>query len=91
MEVEIVKKLSTYKQNIWNDFLKKADLTIDGLPEETVLIWDDEDLIATGSRDENILKYIAVDPKRQGEGLTATIITSLKSEAFKEGYSHLFL
>jgi [citrate (pro-3S)-lyase] ligase len=32
-----------------------------------------------------------VDPARQGEGLTATVLTELKQEAFREGHKQLFL
>ena len=91
MEVEIVKNLSGAKQKLWHSFLKNAELNADTAPQQTVLVWDDGVIIATGSRDENILKYIAVDPNRQGEGLTATVLTALRGEAFKDGYTHLFL
>ena len=59
--------------------------------EQTVLIWDAEELIATGSRTGNLLKCIAVDPARQGEGLLAKVLTTLRQESFREGYQHLFL
>jgi [citrate (pro-3S)-lyase] ligase len=32
-----------------------------------------------------------VDPARQGEGLTASLLTALRQEAHAEGHSHLFL
>ena len=56
-----------------------------------MLIFDGDTPVATGSRQGNLLKYIAVDDSRQGEGLTATVLTALKHEAFQEGYEHLFL
>ena len=61
------------------------------MPEQIVLLWEDENLAATGSRQGNILKYLAVDPAHQGEGLLATLITALRQEAFWKGYRHLFL
>jgi len=91
MYLEILSSFNEIKLNIWKNFLKKAALEPDEAVSQTVLIWDDDTLVATGSRTGNLLKCIAVDSKRQGEGLTATLITALRQEAFKEGLSHLFL
>ena len=43
------------------------------------------------SRQKNLLKCIAVDEARQGEGITASLITALRQDAFDAGYEHLFL
>lgn len=91
MDIELLSGLQGKKQNIWLDFLAKASLTAEEMPEKTVLVWDDDALIATGSRQGNLLKYIAVDEIRQGEGLTATILTALRQDAFEAGFDHLFL
>lgn len=91
MDIELHSPLRGSKVNIWSDFLAKAGLTADTDAAQTVLIWDAEQLIATGSRTGNLLKYIAVDPTRQGEGLLAKVLTALRQEAFREGYQHLFL
>ena len=91
MEIELCAKLSPRKLNIWQDFLKKASLEADLGVEKVALVWDDDTLIATGSREGNILKCIAVDEARRGEDLTATVLSELQKDAFAEGYSHLFL
>lgn len=91
MDIELHTPLQGLKRNIWKDFLTKAGLAADEDPEQTALIWDEDRLIATGSRTENLLKLIAVDPARQGEGLLAKLLTRLRQEAFREGYRHLFL
>ena len=91
MYIENLSNLNETKFNIWSSFLKKCGLEPDLSVSQTVLLWDGETLIATGSRQDNLLKCIAVDESRQGEGHTATIITSLRKEAFNEGYNHLFL
>jgi [citrate (pro-3S)-lyase] ligase len=59
--------------------------------EQTVLVWDGTELAAAGSRNGNLLKCIAVDPGHRGEDLTATVLTQLRTEAFRCGHSHLFL
>lgn len=91
MDIEVHSPLRGSKQNIWQAFLEKAGLTAQGDAQQTVLLWEDGSLIATGSRTGNLLKYIAVDPTRQGEGLLAKVLTALRQEAFREGHSQLFL
>lgn len=59
--------------------------------ETTVLLMEDGEVIACGSRQANVLKCIAVDPVRRGEGLTATLLTALRQDALKAGHRHLFL
>lgn len=91
MELEQVSTLRGRKRQIWEEFLRRADLTPDENLQRTVLVWDDGQLIATGSRQGSLLKCIAVDENRQGEGITATLITALRQDAFAEGHQHLFL
>nr|MBQ8244435.1 [citrate (pro-3S)-lyase] ligase [Oscillospiraceae bacterium] len=91
MELEQTGTLRGRKRKIWEDFLRRADLEADDHIQRTVLIWDNGQLIATGSRQGNLLKCIAVDEDRQGEGITASLITTLRQDAFEAGYQHLFL
>lgn len=91
MYIELHAPLRGIKQDIWRDFLAKAALDVDAAVEQTVLIWDGNTLIGTGSRQGNLLKCIAVDPTRQGEGLLAKVLTTLRQEAFRAGHQHLFL
>lgn len=91
MNIEISPRLNRKKLNMWKQFIANAGLTPGDDSEATVIVWDEESIIAAGSRKENLLKYIAVDSERQGEGLTATVITELRKNAFENGYRHLFL
>ena len=91
MYIELLSKLNKSKLEMWKCFLRKSNLEPDESVGQTILLWDDDVLVATGSRDGNLLKCIAVDESRQGEGLTATIITALRKEAFSEEINHLFL
>lgn len=91
MDIELSRSLRGTKQNIWRDFLVKAGLEADTNVEQTALLWDGDVLTATGSRQSNLLKCIAVDPTRQGEGLLAKVLTSLRQSAFQDGHRHLFL
>lgn len=91
MDIELTCVLSGQKLNTWQNFLAKSGLEADRAVEQTVLVWEDDQLIATGSRQGNLLKCIAVDPTHQGEGLLAKVLTSLRQEAFRDGHRHLFL
>lgn len=91
MDIELVSGLKGAKLNTWQAFLEKAGLQADEAVSRTVLVWDDGTLIATGSRQDHILKCIAVSDDRQGEGLTATVLTALRQDAFADGHRHLFL
>ena len=76
---------------LWQEFLSQMELCADEGLDQTVLIWENGQLIATGSRSKNLLKCIAVAPHWQGQGLTATILTQLRQDAFRHGYQHLFI
>ena len=91
MYTESSNRLSGRKLEQWQRFLAAAVLKADTDTDQTVTVWDEGEIIACGSRKGNLLKCIAVDPARQGEGLTATVLTELKQEAFREGHKQLFL
>ena len=91
MYTESAKMLMGKKRGDWERFLVSASLKPDTDTDQTVTVWDDDEIIASGSRKGNLLKCIAVDPARQGEGLTATVLTELKQEAFREKKGNLFL
>lgn len=80
---------STRKQ--WEALLARAGLIPDPELDQTVTVWNDDELIATGSRKGNLLKCIAVDPDHRGEDLTAAVLSQLRTEAFRAGHTHLFL
>ena len=75
----------------WEALLAKTGLTPDRDTDQTVTVWEQEEIIATGSRKGNLLKCIAVDPAHRGEDLTAAVLSQLRADAFAEGHKHLFL
>lgn len=91
MDIEITARLYGEKLNIWKEFLREAGLEADSNVDRTVLLWENGELCAAGSRRDNLLKCIAVSKERQGEGLTAALLTELRKDAFSQGYRHLFL
>ena len=91
MDIELLPKLTGQKRAAWEQLLRATSLSPDTMVDSTLLIWDNGELIATGSRYGNILKCIAIDPARQGEDLTATILTHLRQDALQAGHRQLFL
>ena len=91
MDIELLPKLTGQKRVLREQLLRATGLAPDTMADSTLLIWDNGTLIATGSRYGSILKCIAIDPARQGEDLTATILTHLRQDALQAGHRHLFL
>lgn len=88
---ELTARLTGATRKKWECLLETAGLTPEELPEQTALVWDGDTLAATGSRQRNLLKYLAVDPEYRGSDLTATVLSALKTDAFANGYDRLFL
>ena len=92
MDMQYGRPLTGLKLNEYKAFLSSLDLDYDENVQFTVLCLDDEgEIIAGGSLDGKICKCIGVSEDHQGEGLTATIVTELRKEAFERGEDHLFL
>ncbi len=91
MDLELVGRPEGCAGEQWRALLAREGLRPDESVERTALLWDGEALVATGSRAGNVLRCIAVDSSRQGEGLTATVLTALRQDAFQAGFEHLFL
>ena len=74
------------------EFLKSFDLTYDSQIQYSVFLKTASGKLAgCGSRHENTLKCIAINPAFQGEGCLQLIMTLLVKNAFEQGISHLFL
>lgn len=81
------RKLEKLKQ-----FLANEDLTYDEQIQYTVLLkTEDGEIAGCGSRHENTLKCIAMNPKFRGEGCLQMIMTQLVRNAVEQHFSHLFL
>jgi len=72
-------------------FLNDQGLSLEPALEVTLAFYDSHEMVGTGSLSRNVLKCVAVDPRFQGEGLAARIITRLTQEAFDRGTTHLFV
>ena len=72
-------------------FLSRLGLDFDENVHTTALLMEDGHMLATGSREGNVLKCIGVLPDSQGEGLAATLLTALVKDAAENGIFHLFV
>ena len=91
MNFEITSHLGRGVRTKWRELIEAAGLVPDEKNERTLLVYDNEELVATGSRDGCVLKLIAVADTHRGEDLTALILTELRKDAFEDGHDHLFL
>lgn len=72
-------------------FLYSFDLTFDADVDYTMAIFQDDTLVATGSRKGEVLRNIAVSSELQGQGLTAIIVSHLIRQAANHGIFHYFI
>ncbi|PKK40356.1 [Citrate [pro-3S]-lyase] ligase [Clostridiaceae bacterium JG1575] len=68
-----------------------AHLPFDPTVDQTVVIRDQDRIVATASRTGEVFQYIAVAPEHQGENLTAALLNHLMQDAFREGIYHYFI
>ena len=78
---------------IFREFLENQGLKYEDNVELTIKIVDEatEKMVGTGSIQGKVLKCIAVDQKRRGEGLSVRILSLLIKEQFNRGRLHLFV
>ena len=91
MKIEYIRPGNNKNLSQIRELLALTGLNWDENVEVTVTISEDYELCATGSRQENVIKCVAVSPQYEGEGLIATIITELLKDAHADGFSHIFL
>ena len=80
-------------RDIFSNFLKKQGLEYEKNIELTLKVVDKStgNMIGTGSIDGKIIKCLAIDEKRRGEGLSSHILSILVKEQFKRGRNHIFI
>ncbi len=72
-------------------FLASCNLDTDPALDFSVLLTEDDQIIATGSLSGNTIRCVAVAPSHQGEDLTAKVMTVLTKKAAERGMRHLML
>ncbi len=72
-------------------FLASCHLDLDPALDFTVLVMQEDEIIATGSLCGDTIRCVAVHPSHQGEDLAAKVITALVQRTAEKGISHLML
>ncbi len=70
--------------------LARAGLAADGDVTRSVLLYDGDMAVGTASRKGNVLKWFAINPSYQGQGLVGVLLTPLVTDAIASGISRLF-
>lgn len=69
-------------------FLQNFQLKYDDNVDYSVVIRNSNQIIATASKEKNIVKCFAIDDKYQGEGISTLLLTNIINKMFDEGYYH---
>lgn len=80
-----------YEKPIVNEFLKKLDLELENDVEETLICYDDNEIIGTCSYSKNIIKCFGIKKEYQGEGLASSLITKIQNRMFDKGIYEYFV
>lgn len=71
--------------------LRRCGLSVNNKVDYTVGIFDEDELIATGSLAGDMIQMLAVSPERQGEDLSAAVVTHLIKHALSLSKKNLHL
>ena len=71
-------------------FLKEQDLDYDRNIEHTMILEEEDRIIATASCHGNVLKCVAVSPDYQGHNLMGQLMTHMVEHFFEQGKTHYF-
>lgn len=88
--VEPINLNYTYETKEVEEFLKRFELKYEDV-DYTVVIKENEQIIATCSKKDNILKCFAIDENYQGLGLSNNLISKVTEKLFLEKRYHSFI
>mgnify|MGYP003361687137 CR=1 FL=1 len=77
----------------WQQLIQSEGLFIENLDDitETIGIYENDKLIATGSYYENVLKYLAIDPNYQGGNTFNKLVSTLINQLATDNIFHIFV
>ena len=71
-------------------FLSRFSFTLDDVDFAVVLL-DHGEIVASSCKRKNVLKFFAIDPAYQNQGLSQKLLTEVTYRMFEEGYDHSFV
>lgn len=91
MNIDILNLNFPHEKKELENFLKKFDLRLDETLDYSIVLRENEEIVATASKSKNIIKCFAIDESLRGEGVTNLLVTNLLNKLFDEGYFHSFV
>lgn len=93
METTTLNLTDPYYYQQWEQLIQSEGLFIENLADitETLGIYEDDKLIATGSYYENVLKYLAIAPEFRGGNTFNKLISTLINELASQNIFHIFV
>ena len=71
-------------------FLLRFSFALDEVDFAVVLL-DHGEIVASSCKRKNVLKFFAIDPAYQNQGLSQKLLTEVTYRMFEEGYDHSFV
>lgn len=90
LSAESINLKSKYETDEVRKFLERFSLKYEDV-DYTVVIRENEDIIATCSKRDNVLKCFAIDENYQGLGLSNTLVSKVTEKLNLEGKYHSFI
>jgi [citrate (pro-3S)-lyase] ligase len=87
----VVEFLTAKDREEASSFMKDMGLFPDGLADFILGMKKDGRIVATGGAYGSIIKYLAVSPSLQGEGVASRIVTEIIDRLFEAGIHHQFI
>jgi len=93
LDITTVNLKDPYYFKPWQALLKNEGLFVENIEDitETIGIFDEEELIATGSYNENVLKYLAIAPAYQGGNTFNKLVSTLINQLAVQNIFHIFV
>lgn len=85
MDMDIAWVSTARDRDVRDGLLAQAGLAVDGDVTRSVLLYDGDMAVGTASRKDNVLKWFAINPSYQGQGLVGMLLTPLATEAIAAG------
>ena len=90
LNTESINLKSRYETNEVSEFLDKFNLKYEDV-DYTVVIKENDEIIATCSKKDNVLKCFAINENYQGLGLSNTLVSKVTQKLNLEGKYHSFI
>lgn len=89
--VSTIEKSDAYANRCMDALLEREGIRRDRNLDYSCGIFDDGELVATGSCFENTLRCFAVSGERRGENLINQLVSHLVERQYSRGFTHLFV